>query len=615
MPEQDLNNNNQIPSGNLDSTQVSGTAPIVQNDELIRRSAVQDMGASVNINQAASAAPAVPEQAMNIQMPPEQTSNLSVQMGNSNISPTEISGQQPVGAAEVPKQTGSIKKGLIITIIAFFIVILGMAGLVFATEEGYLNTGIDKYYSKIGLYNLWGGLPYDSKPAMAISALAMSDQKKMQIDGTTTITLSYTESSNIPYLTNFLNNNSSSQIAMADTGKVLGESIALGNINDNTNSSINLNGNLNSNSGVDSELLNENINSSIPESPSSGNQKYSVSMNYKVGLDNNNADASLNFDLTSLSSNLDTLGLSSIATNAVRLDLKVVDDKLYFRIPALSLLIGSDNNKWYEFDLKDLTATTDYRGKVVTKISQAGDVINSGEKTGSETIDGVKVNNYKLNINALKLAQLLTDSKNVDTTGLETLNKVTVTADVSIAKKDHLIRKINIVTNYSDQGVTVETKNELLFSQYGAVTAITAPADDEIDSTGITGLMSQIEAIFTDGTSITGSRERARDAVRKSDLRSLQAALEIYYEDNNAYPLSKSVVKTSDENNILTVLVSSNYLKTLPIDPVPDKYYYGYKSVDGKSFELTAILEDITDTSGAMSGNFNIYKLTNDIVE
>lgn len=99
------------------------------------------------------------------------------------------------------------------------------------------------------------------------------------------------------------------------------------------------------------------------------------------------------------------------------------------------------------------------------------------------------------------------------------------------------------------------------------------------------------------------------DANRKTDLINLKTALQKYYDAKQSYPISTTTSKTSDSNSPLSVLVP-DYIASLPLDPLSPNDYYGYKS-DGKTFELTAVLEDKTDSSGIMAGNFFLYKVTN----
>lgn len=103
------------------------------------------------------------------------------------------------------------------------------------------------------------------------------------------------------------------------------------------------------------------------------------------------------------------------------------------------------------------------------------------------------------------------------------------------------------------------------------------------------------------------------DSARKADLANLKTALLTYYNDKQSYPVSPVLAKASDPNGILKVLVPT-YIVQLPIDPLSPNSYYGYKS-DGKSFTLSASLEDQADPSGVPVGNLYLYQVTNTSIE
>ena len=113
---------------------------------------------------------------------------------------------------------------------------------------------------------------------------------------------------------------------------------------------------------------------------------------------------------------------------------------------------------------------------------------------------------------------------------------------------------------------------------------------------------------------ITSSPEiisNVNDETRKQDLATIKDALEKYFSDNSQYPVSISIVKTSDISSILAQELIPTYMSSLPDDPMAPQYYYGYISEDGTSFELTCVLEDKSDVSGTLVDSINIYKVTN----
>ena len=70
-----------------------------------------------------------------------------------------------------------------------------------------------------------------------------------------------------------------------------------------------------------------------------------------------------------------------------------------------------------------------------------------------------------------------------------------------------------------------------------------------------------------------GVRQRARDAQRKSDVRQIQAALELYRSDQGSYPSSLPDCKGQLASPDGTVV----YMRSVPCDPLYPNYYYGGK--------------------------------------
>ncbi len=85
--------------------------------------------------------------------------------------------------------------------------------------------------------------------------------------------------------------------------------------------------------------------------------------------------------------------------------------------------------------------------------------------------------------------------------------------------------------------------------------------------------------------SVNSAREKARDARRFADMRQIQLALELYYDDHNRYPATSSSNGSWEESYedggaFIEVLVDERYLPTYIVDPINDtskRYaYYRY---------------------------------------
>ena len=100
---------------------------------------------------------------------------------------------------------------------------------------------------------------------------------------------------------------------------------------------------------------------------------------------------------------------------------------------------------------------------------------------------------------------------------------------------------------------------------------------------------------------------RSRDAQRKSDLRQLSSALEIYYNDYEKYPGSlngrvlgcPSTTNTPCDWNNDSIFQDGEtiYIRSMPEDPSSSLYYYYVVDADYQGYRLYAHLENTQDTS------------------
>jgi general secretion pathway protein G len=98
-----------------------------------------------------------------------------------------------------------------------------------------------------------------------------------------------------------------------------------------------------------------------------------------------------------------------------------------------------------------------------------------------------------------------------------------------------------------------------------------------------------------------GVRQRARDAQRKSDLRQLQSALEIYRSDNAGYILDngRTPPYIGECGTPLQATINGKtitYMSKIPCDASSGNYYYS--SSDGSAYTLGACLENTGDSQG-----------------
>jgi len=112
----------------------------------------------------------------------------------------------------------------------------------------------------------------------------------------------------------------------------------------------------------------------------------------------------------------------------------------------------------------------------------------------------------------------------------------------------------------------------------------------------------------------TATSQFAGDEQRKADLLQIQQALISYAAGNgNKYPIAVELVNLNSPGNLLEKELVPNYLSRLPADSDSSKFY-AYKSPDGKSFTLTAVLDNISDPSASVQGEKAIYTVTPETV-
>ena len=93
---------------------------------------------------------------------------------------------------------------------------------------------------------------------------------------------------------------------------------------------------------------------------------------------------------------------------------------------------------------------------------------------------------------------------------------------------------------------------------------------------------------------LNSARERSRDAQRKSDLRSIQTALRLYYNDAGGYPAVLPAWGSP------WVVGTTTYMNLLPADPQPSQSYR-YTQTDSETYVIETCLENKSDDKGMVT--------------
>jgi type II secretion system protein G len=142
----------------------------------------------------------------------------------------------------------------------------------------------------------------------------------------------------------------------------------------------------------------------------------------------------------------------------------------------------------------------------------------------------------------------------------------------------------------------------------------------------IIGLLSSVAV-----ASMTTARSKARDTKRLADFKQFKTALEIYYNDNSAYPTCGQACATYCDCSTVgygasfqSMEIKPSYMANVPNDPINDAtygYFYarGYKPASNCSWTLTSSpsnyimglrLENPNGVSGSCPSGFTAWGRT-----
>lgn len=91
-------------------------------------------------------------------------------------------------------------------------------------------------------------------------------------------------------------------------------------------------------------------------------------------------------------------------------------------------------------------------------------------------------------------------------------------------------------------------------------------------------------------SNFVGVRQRGRDAERKSDLRQIQSALEMYRADTGAYPTSLPSCGSAFTSGDIV------YMQKIPCDPIGSGSFVFTYTSNGSIYSLVTCLENVNDS-------------------
>jgi len=96
--------------------------------------------------------------------------------------------------------------------------------------------------------------------------------------------------------------------------------------------------------------------------------------------------------------------------------------------------------------------------------------------------------------------------------------------------------------------------------------------------------------------SLNTARQKARDVRRVSDMRQVALALEMYYDDNSAYPGNTALA--NEWADMETAIEAGGYITSVPTDPSSGSYqYWIVTAATPQNYVLGATLEGASNSA------------------
>lgn len=113
----------------------------------------------------------------------------------------------------------------------------------------------------------------------------------------------------------------------------------------------------------------------------------------------------------------------------------------------------------------------------------------------------------------------------------------------------------------------------------------------------VIAIIGSLSALFL--PNFMAARERARDSQRKSDLRQIQKAFELYKQDQTDSSFPADLPTAGDCWSSVAGCTGNIYMNKFPSDPnrTPNNYYY-VLGTDSTTYVLCACLENKADSDG-----------------
>lgn len=495
------------------------------------------------------------------------------------MGPEKVSPNPNLGIPEAP--TSPKKKIWLWIIIGIFVLMfLGLGGLAFASYKGWVNIGLAEYFGGIS------GNPYKALYQVANQSSDIQEfEYSCDFKFTTRMDAGQTDiskgeiqesaSANIVSTVYRMLNFPNTIFPNPLPGKILGEST--------------------SKTATDFEFQ---ISGKFIETAASAQYKLKLPSQAEAEMYNQYLEPFANADDEIILENINDLEKNN----------------LYFQVSSIS----TDDNPWIKFTIPESSMPKDQNFNDALqeqlkdlediKLEDFQDLFKEVDNYGIETINSTLVYHfsYLTDVKTLyEFTEKLNDSENIYPSYEQ--DNFDLSFDVWLGVFDQLVYKFDFDFTTQESSIGSIQFDSSVGFKYQDI-SVDIPSDSECvgsicdSAIGDIGFVKELcqnplyremfdslSADLEDDQSSDSAQ--ARDTQRKSDLRSMQTALELYNNENGKYPISTEISKTNNKNGIIyQALIEIS--EKVPVDPNDPNWYYAYKTnADGTAYEITCLIE------------------------
>jgi len=485
----------------------------------------------------------------------------------------------------------------LIPAVAIFLFVVG----VYLTEAGILGIGLEKVYGLVGAESLWGGLPRNPEKALGMSAQAMQKQLDFKIKGSISMTVNKTIKSPI---TSPLVSAINLPFALRDTNTIIGikaittqyDYYGDSTSNSATTDSSTSDSTADSSAGTDSSTSTAAPILGDQSSNSAYQPEESTIKQVDADIEGQSSDQAIKTDLA----------IKKLVGSGSTVSLLSTKNQLFVKSSQDIKFAGNaESSKWLEFNINNIQSENPFKDLASIKLDQGFSII--GRRSGNEKVGSIRC--FKYSIDNLEIGDSL------DFLGIKKDSVQKIEGNIWIGVADHYLHKIDlkiipsISSSISQMSITLEMYD------YGIENSIQIPAlADKIianitaDSTATASAASTATATPSVAAAVTMGEQ---DQTRKSDLQNIKTALEKYKTANSKFPVANAMIHLDAKDNVVQKALVAEYITGIPADPkAADGWYYGYKS-DGKTFTLSARLENTADKEVTKVGDIYLHWVYN----